>query len=207
MSEIISSLFVNRVLAVPSSKCQTGRSWRLRYKTSRNLLTATKRKKLEKKTDVEEQPESSFNGFIHGRNVVYTVFKSSEGSGGRPSLPEEQLSLATAGRLRRDCIYIELGHQLDRVLFVQASQTDQQTAVWRLWFKGKSSDSYKSQIDTPASVRGLSSWHTLVQIKTPFVSVILTPAGDSTCALSHPLPSYWLHFTLRTTGVTPFWLV
>lgn len=91
--------------------------------------------------------------------MVYTVFKSSEGSGRRPSPPDEQLSLATAGKLRRDCIYIELGHHLDRVLGVQATQTDQQTAVWRLWFKGKSLDSHKSQIDTPASLRRLSSWH------------------------------------------------
>lgn len=129
-----------------------------------------------------------------GRNVVYSVFKSSEGSGRRPSLPEEQLSLATAGRLRRDCIYIELGHQLDRVLGIQASQTDQQTAVWRLRFKGKSLDSYKSQTDTPASVTGLSSWHTLVQIKTLYVSVTLTPAGDDTCPLSCPLPGYRLWY-------------
>lgn len=37
--------------------------------------------------------ESSVNGLIHGGNAAYSVFKSPEGSGGRPRLPEGQLSL------------------------------------------------------------------------------------------------------------------
>lgn len=56
------------------------------------------------------------------------------------------------------------GFKLDSIVGIQASQTDQQTAVWRLRFKGKSLDSYKSQIDTPASVGGVSSWHTAAQM-------------------------------------------
>lgn len=114
-------------------------------------------------------------------------FKSSEGCGKRPSLPDEQLSLATAGRLRRDCIYIELGHQLDRVLGIQATQTDQQTAVWHPWFKGESLDSYKSQTDTPASVRGLSSCH---QMKMLYVFVILIPTVNQLCLYS-PAEGYF----------------
>lgn len=73
--------------------------------------------------------ELSCNDFIHDSKAVDSFLKTSEGGSKRPILSAQQLFLGTAGRLRMDSIYTELGHRLDSVLGIQATQTDQQTDV------------------------------------------------------------------------------
>ena len=128
-------------------------------------------KRNENRSDTKNCLDLSFNGSWEKRSLQYLQKLRGEWREAKSAR-----WTAVSGNSREaegDCAYIELGHQLDRVLGREGTQTDQQTAASRLWFKGKSLDSDKSRIDTRASVGGLNCQHQPVQIKTLDVSVIL----------------------------------